>query len=450
MKINNFILNIILRVILFAVSLYLFIWSLFRDYIIIGKFTFLVLSVIALLSVILYINRINKLIGSILLNTSLSDQLRSDILKNSSFEDIEKGLKKLNSTFQDAVLSKEISEKFLGVTIDFIKTGLIFLEGNEIVFINRSAKNLFSLSGNQKYGWERIRKMHNKLTKIPPGGSQIITVKKDNHLQKILVRKQEMKIHSKEMIILSFNNISDELSRQESESYKKLIQVLRHEIMNSTTPITSLSESLFSKIKKYKVGSDYQLNPSDFKSLDKGLKAIVTRSRGLSEFVNKYRKLTKLPEPQFEKISLIEPVENAMSLLSDKIASQNIELVKSFPEKDIIIIADKNYCEQVMLNLIKNAIEALEFISKQRIIEISLTETIEHIELSVKDNGQGIAKEIENDIFVPFFTTKENGSGIGLPLCRELLNLHHASLFFSSGPNMGTTFYIQFHKSHVQ
>lgn len=218
------------------------------------------------------------------------------------------------------------------------------------------------------------------------------------------------------------------LERNEMEAWQKLIRVLTHEIMNSITPIISLSETL----------SEREVSEKNYSVMRQGMQAIHRRSKGLLEFVENYRKLTRLPTPVRRPVPVRELLQDMQKLFPEDYI--HIEL----PETDRTLQIDRAQIEQVLINLVKNAKEACSRKEAPR-IEIKMLPALSwQCLITVSDNGDGILPEVQDKIFVPFFTTKPSGSGIGLSLCKQVMNRHGGNITVQSAVGTGSCFTLQF------
>lgn len=218
------------------------------------------------------------------------------------------------------------------------------------------------------------------------------------------------------------------LERNEMEAWQKLIRVLTHEIMNSITPIISLSETL----------SEREMTEKNYPVMRQGMQTIHRRSKGLLEFVENYRKLTRLPAPVRCPVSVRELLQDLQKLFSEEYI--RIEI----PQTNRIVQIDRTQIEQVLINLIKNAKEACGKVQNP-LIEVKMNPTMSwQCLITVQDNGEGILPEVQDKIFVPFFTTKTSGSGIGLSLCKQIMNRHGGNITVQSIVGQGSCFTLQF------
>jgi signal transduction histidine kinase len=244
---------------------------------------------------------------------------------------------------------------------------------------------------------------------------------------------------------VSIQNIKEELETQELESWQKLIRVLTHEIMNSVTPISSLS----SAINEMLMEEDGTMKPvsripaDDIDDMYNSLRTIEERSRGLLKFVGNYKDLTRMPQPVFMNIRLIDLFDQVSILMKKTLDKQKItfEVYSEGPELDVY--ADKDMILQILINLIANARDALER-KKNKKIRMTGFRLGEKTFIQVSDNGQGIDRESIDKVFIPFFTTKKKGSGIGLSLARQIMRLHKGSIYFTTEEGKGTTFTLEF------
>ena len=223
------------------------------------------------------------------------------------------------------------------------------------------------------------------------------------------------------------------MEANEMESWQKLIRVMGHEIMNSITPIISLSETLGSRT----------VDEKSYAYMQQGVQIIHKRSKGLLEFVENYRRLTRIPLPKKEKVELGTLLRDLKNLFPDNF----IHILP--PSSEIYLQADRVQIEQVLINLVRNAREACNAVEWNECIGPRIEVSVFHhpewrVALSVADNGEGILPEVLDKIFVPFFTTKEGGSGIGLSLCRQIMHLHGGSITATSTPGTGTCFILLF------
>lgn len=228
-------------------------------------------------------------------------------------------------------------------------------------------------------------------------------------------------------LIVTLETIQQLIDKKEKEAWYKLMNVMSHEIINTITPISSLAENLDDLIQE-------DVDEDALEELSIGLKIIKKRSKHLTSFVDTYRKLAELPLPNKEEFDLVLLVENTLKLFNREFQAKNIE-ANLFTNVNKEVLADKQQLEQVLINLISNSIYALEGIENP-ILTIEINQNKEHrTYITVNDNGIGISDEIKDNVFVPYFTTRKDGSGIGLTLSKSIIEAHKGTIKFTSSPN---------------
>lgn len=335
---------------------------------------------------------------------------------------------KILSRFQDARAARDLQAGYLDtvirhVPIPFIAAG----PGGVVTLVNHPVRRLTGLS--------TIRNLDDLAALDPelPGLLQGIDAGQQRLLQtnirglpvELRVSVAEIRMQARTERLYSIENLSGELSARESSAWRNLIRVLTHEIMNTLTPVTSLAETTVSMLD----------DPRAIDDIREAITTIGRRSSGLTGFVSKYRELLQVPNPRLETLTVREVFDNAVTLLTESLA--DIEVVVDIVPDSLTLEADRQLLDQVILNLVKNAIEALETTESPQIRlegRLDLGRTI----LSVSDNGPGIPDDVRDQIFIPFFTTKRTGSGIGLSLSRQIMTAHGGDIAIHGGAD-GTT-----------
>lgn len=332
------------------------------------------------------------------------------------------------------------NEKFLSVIMESVSTGIIILnEANVVVQINRTVNQLLGLSVfthvNQL---DHIDKSFPELFRNLEA-SDVKTIKIANEREEVQLslRASELTLQGKKLKIITLNNIGSELDYKEMDSWIRLIRVMTHEIMNSIAPVTSLTDSL---LFAFRQDEPYE-EDSLMQNTVEALQTINSTAKGLISFVNSYRRFTGIPKPQLKPVSLQSLIERAVSLETALLEEEEISVNLHLPDKSPVILLDESQIMQVLLNLLKNAVEAIaggegydgdEGVTQKgqekRQIRIALSEEGEKTHLDVYNNGQPINEEVLPNIFVPFFTTKDAGTGIGLSVSRYIMRLHDGTL----------------------
>jgi nitrogen fixation/metabolism regulation signal transduction histidine kinase len=338
-----------------------------------------------------------------------------------------------------------------------ISTGIVSFYNNGVVeYTNPEIKRMFGLDQ-----ISHINKLNNidpklaeLLQKIESGEQKRINVKVNHNLLSLAVHAQTIIIQNREVKIVTLQDIKSELDMHEMDSWQKLIRILNHEIMNSVAPITSLSSTISSFYKDGEVQrSPEYITPRIISDTIRGLNIIEDHGKGLIHFVESYRSLTQLPKPEFTRVNIKEFFERITILVNsyydsegEKNKIQPVITSKVIPG-DLTLMADDKLLAQVFLNVVKNSIEAFRNSENNHDVSLphnqislaGLRSSEGRVILTVQDNGPGMDAETVEKIFVPFFTTKESGSGIGLSLSRQIIRIHNGNISCDSTPGSGTT-----------
>src|ERR1035437_6458133 len=363
---------------------------------------------------------------------------------------LNRSLNELNTRLKNARINIELQEKFYKSIMENIRTGIISFYNNGVVeFTNPEIKRMFGLEQIPHISKLRIidPKLVEILENIESGEQRRINVKVNHQLLSLAIHAQAIVIQNNEIKIVTLQDIKSELDMHEMDSWQKLIRILNHEIMNSVAPITSLSSTLSGF---YKSGEDQtspdNITPRIISDTIRGLNIIEDHGKGLIHFVESYRSLTQLPKPEFSRVNISEFFERIMILVNSGFDNDNNKykvrplITSSVTPDDITLVADDKLLAQVFINIVKNSIEAFGKCEEDNFISMSAGRNPDgRVVLTIKDNGPGMDADTLEKIFVPFFTTKESGSGIGLSLSRQIISIHNGNITCDSAPGMGTT-----------
>lgn len=443
---KNFRFQIIIRVVFLLLTCLVISYFTFGDYSLIIIIVSSVLCIIQTHRLFKFVDITNREISRLLQSIKYSDftQQFSNENLGSSFKELNESIKDVISKFHQTKKEKQEHLLYLQTVMMHVGIGLLtFNDSGEVVFINNTAKKLLKLpflkniedldkSGNR---------LANELRKIKTGEKKIVNYTTSDEVHQLILYSTEFKVGSERFTLVSIQNIQSELEENEMDAWQKLIRVLTHEIMNSVTPISSLAGTVDKMISET-LSENKSFSEETKNDIHAALRTIEKRSEGLIEFVAKYRSLAKIPKPEFEKISVLSLFDNISSLMSNEISQSNIELSVKVLPTTITINADPKQFEQVILNLFINAIQAAKEKEFPKIELLAYYDSYRRVNIIVKDNGKGISKEIQEKIFVPFFTTKSEGSGIGLSLSRQIIRAHGGTIRVNSKENTYTSLII--------
>ncbi len=357
---------------------------------------------------------------------SSDSPLRSDILVNQT-------LNRITAIIQKAKVDAVQKEKYYELILNSVNTGIIVADENGNIFqTNNEALKLLGLSvfTHLKQLYKISPDLPDILQNVGPGEKQQTSFVNERGTVHLSVRTSKMVINNTKMCIYALNDINSELDDKEIESWIRLTRVLTHEIMNSITPITSLSETLLS------------LHKNANKDIRNGLEVISSTGKGLIDFVESYRKFTHLPTPQPSLFYAAGLAERIKQLTQCNNTLSGTPIIISIEPHDLIIHADEKLITQVILNLVKNAMQSIGNAADGLIQIKGYCNPDESVSLEIMDNGPGISPEMADHIFIPFFTTKEGGSGIGLSISRQIMRLHGGTLTLKSSPLKKETAFI--------
>ena len=450
MNFRNFRLNLVFRVIILVLGVFLFYYSFSTNYI----FTPIIVGgivVFLVISLIRYIDKTNRELANFLESIRFSEFTRTFNLDamGASFKELNSAFNEVINDFQRVRSEKEEHFYYLQTILQNIDVSVIaYRKDGTIELINKAAKKLFQVSGLRNIkGLERFSaELVDILFKIKPDENELIKVQdKDDFLQ-LTIYASNFKIKDKLVTLVTIKDIQTVLEEQETEAWQKLIRVLTHEIMNSIAPISSISTTLTGLTEHLPKDKDRNsvLDSETLGEMNHALKTIHKRSDGLLHFVNTYRNLTKIPQPNFTICKVEDILANISNLMSEEFKAKSIQFQVNTEPSNISFTADGQLIEQVILNLVKNAVQALTTQSDALIQLNGFYNKRGRVTIQVSDNGPGILPEVLEKVFIPFFTTKPNGSGIGLSLSRQILRLHNGSITAQSTPGKETIFTLTF------
>lgn len=356
------------------------------------------------------------------------------------------GFNQITDTFKDISKEKETTHQYLQKILELVDTGILSygIENGEVIWMNESLKRLLQLPYLKTIAslHKRDEGLYKEVISLKPAESKIATVHLESSSFKILLSATAFQTDGKKFMLIAFQNINEALDQTESKAWQKLLSVMTHEIMNSVAPISSLADTLKNRLEKSM--ASLKNNDGAVHDLELGIETIKRRSEGLLKFAETYRNLNKITKPNLKKIYVRDLFENLYQLMEPSLEPRNIEMEIVLKETGLTIEVDPSLIEQVLINLIVNAKEALKDKEDARIVLSASLSGKQKVIIKVSDNGTGIPEDIQENIFIPFFSTKKTGSGIGLSLCKQIMMLHKGNIQVHSVPGEGTAFSLQF------
>jgi len=353
--------------------------------------------------------------------------------------DLHQGFNLVNKTFKSINSERQAQFLYLQKILEMVDVGIIAynLENGDVLWVNDSILNTLDLPSfkNTRFVEKRRPKLFEKVFETYHSDYQSINLEMREENLKVLISDTVFQVDENAFKLIVLQNIEDTLNKNESDAWKKLLSVMTHEIMNSIAPISSLSETLQSEVQmKLDNPNDYHLDLDD---INAGISSIKKRSEGLMKFAKTYRTLNKVSQVNKSKILVDELFKNIRNLLEPSLNKKQIELEFIVNNPKLELNIDTHLIEQVLINLIINARDACENRPNSKII-VQAEKFREGVQVKISDNGKGIPLEILDTVFVPFFSTKKTGSGIGLSLSKQIMMLHNGRLQVQSQEGKGT------------
>jgi nitrogen fixation/metabolism regulation signal transduction histidine kinase len=367
--------------------------------------------------------------------------------KDKAFKNLHQSFNHIINAFGKVKIEKEKDFIFFRHTLELVGIGLLaFDKDGNVKLCNPAFKELFLVEDFSNISeLERIDKEFPDFLKRTKSGKQKLRkylVK--NRILKLAVKATSFRLEDEQLKVVAFQDIKNAVDKGEMDAMHKLIRVFTHEITNSVSPISMLSGSLI-ELYENKEGKSKEnlIDEGAVTNTIMGLTTIRKRSKGLLAFVDEYKNLTHLPKPHFELIPMQKLLMQVQTLFKGEFKAENIKFNYHLQDKDQELIADEKLITQVLINLVRNSIDALKE-TGDKTLSISTGETNPVNFIIIRDNGVGIPEDVIDNVFTPFFTTKEKGSGIGLNLSRQIMRLHSGTIAVRSKPNRFTEFTLQF------
>jgi len=391
-----------------------------------------------------YVDKANRDLARFLLSVRHSDFTSSfpDDGKGGSHRDLREAFESVLREFRKTRSDRQEQYRYLQTVVQHVGIGLVaFDPTGKVDLFNNAAKRLLGVSFSRNVDdLSRVSPtLVQKLRAMAAGQKDLLKIELPTETLQLSLAATEFKLGQRSIKLVSFQNISSELAEREMEAWQQLVRVLTHEIMNSITPIASLATT-----SRQMVESDGRSGDTSQSDLHGAISTIEKRSQGLLHFVDAYRTLTRVPKPAYRIIRVAELFERVTQLTASRPEAAGIAISARVDPPTLEMTADPDLVEQVLINLTTNALQAL---GNQVEGKIELTSRLSErgrVLIDVKDNGPGISPEALESVFVPFYTTRKDGTGIGLSLSRQIMRLHKGDISVTSHVGAGTTFTLRF------
>src|SRR5258706_7283338 len=359
---------------------------------------------------------------------------------------LRKGFNEINTTFKIISKEKETQYQYLQKILELVDTGILSYEEKSgmVVWMNESLKKMLELPYLKTiYSLNRRDEtLANDIIALKPGENKIATAHLEKTSFKVLLSATAFQTDGKIFKLIAFQNVNEALDETESKAWQKLLSVLTHEIMNSVAPISSLADTLKNRLLQSAVYLNNESGSVD--DLELGIDTIKRRSEGLLKFAETYRNLNKITTLNLKKIYVRDLFESLNQLMQPTLDQKDIDLQIVLKDTSLALEADTSLIEQVLINLVVNAIEAIKDKPHAKILLSAYHDIKNKVVIKVSDNGSGMPQEMIEKIFIPFFSTKKTGSGIGLSLCKQIMMLHKGNIQVYSEEGKGTSMLLHF------
>ncbi len=445
---KNFRTLCLLRLLLLYLTLCGLLYLLLRTDFYASAIFLLALTAYQLYSLLKFMDQANRHLARFLEAVRYADFSQSFNLgvTGSGMEELRHSFSEVLEAFSRARAEKEEQYRYLQTVVQHVGVGLLCYQADGAVeLVNNAALRL--LKTNHLNNIKALENLGGNLIAtlldLKAGAKTLVRLEDEGETRCLSLSATELRLRGRVFTLVSIQNIQTELEEKEMEAWQNLVRVLTHEIMNSITPISSLAATANGLLERWP-DSGEESEKEILADIREAVGTIQKRSQGLLHFVDTYREMTRIPKPEFRIFSAADLLARVQSLLNPQLERCGIVLTCSTDPEGLELTADPALIEQVLINLVLNAIQALENRNDGRIEVTARLDASSRPLLRVRDNGPGILEEVKPKIFIPFFTTKPGGSGIGLNLARQIMRLHRGSISVQSRPDEGTCFTLRF------
>ena len=451
MGFKRFRLNVVLRLAAFVVLALVAVWGVTGTDWQITPVVAGILALLVLVELIRYVESVNRELVTFLAFVTHEDFSASFPIgqKGKLFAELEAAYKLLLGKYRGLNEARELNHRYLESLVEHVSVAIVCLDDKgQVTLMNAQAKRLFKTP--HLTNLQSLRRVDanlpDELASLGDGDRILIRLNIDGEALQLALYVTEFELLGRGYKLISFQNIRDELEQREVDFSQKLVKVLTHEIMNSVTPIIALCKVIEESLSAATAGG-LAARPAELPDADDLLRSVASiqsRGDGLLRFVQAYRSLTSLPKPNRRRVDVADLIRETVTLLAPTFEAANVSFATRVDGDDLTIEADPEQVQQVLINLVKNAVEALEECSYGRVVLSAAKDGGGRTTIKVRDNGPGIAEDQIDNIFVPFFTTKRRGTGVGLSVSRQIMFLNRGLLTVKSAPNRGAEFSLQF------
>mgnify|MGYP003471618538 CR=1 FL=1 len=359
---------------------------------------------------------------------------------------LRRGFNDINSTFKVISKERETQYQYLQKILELVDTGILSYDhqSGETGWMNESLKKMLGIPYLKTIHSleKRDQLLYHEIIALRPGEGKVVQLSKDRNIIKVLLSATAFQTDGKIYKLIAFQNVDEALDENEAKAWQKLLGVMTHEIMNSVAPISSLADTLKNRLQL--ASKHIEDKEGTVEDLELGIITIKRRSEGLLKFAETYRNLNKITTLNLTRVYVRDLFENLFRLMQPSLQQKNIDIDVILKDPELMIEADVNLMEQVMINLLVNAMEAVKDQGQPHIVLSAYKTANQKVTIKISDNGSGIPADVLDKIFIPFFSTKKSGSGIGLSLCRQIMMLHKGNVQVQSTEGEGTAFLLIF------
>lgn len=441
MKKLSFRLNILLRVVLLALTLLLALYLALQTAFYLTTLLVSLAVVAQVWLLVRYVESITRDLQRLLSAIRWGDfTLTFPKRQQTSLQPYYQSLNEVMAAFREAKLETEEREQFMQTILHHLAVGVVVVdEQDRIVLHNQAVKRLLKVP-RVAVTADLPEPVQACVERLHSGGSELLTLPVDKERLQLVIKAERFSRGYRPMRLVSLQNVARELDEREQDAWQNLIRVLTHEMMNSITPITSLASSARETVDDVLAEQPQE----DLQDVQQALSTIERRSQGLLQFVETYRSLTKIPKPSFRQLDVAEVFDQLLQLLEQRLQEQGVQIQVEVVPPGLQLTADPQMVEQMLINLLLNALDAVRGREEPQVVLKGYVDAQSRTVLQVCDNGPGIQPEAREKIFVPFFTTKKHGSGIGLSLSRQMMRLHKGTIEIFSEPGVETVVSLRF------